>query len=244
MDNPETAPEDRGPDGAADPADVTGSAAPHGSPVDQSDEATTEPETGIETGAGATGGAAAIGAGLRWGVIAAGLCAVCAVVAAIVGLVRWVDTDSAVADPRAEIIDDASQAVLNLFTFDPADTDTYIEVLASSFTGPMAEEVEEFGEEILAQAAQDGVERRPRVHSITLTDYVDGADEASVLAMLTVDMIQDGQRLNIRRHAVDIGLQRVDGVWKVAETAPLFMGDEVLPGYGPDGEGTASEGPK
>lgn len=235
MDKSETEPEDPGQDrAAAEPGTEPGTDA--SSPV-SGDAAETSPATG-------TGTAASSVAGLRWGMIAAALLAVCAVVAAVVGLVRWVGADSGAADPRAEIIDDASQAVLNLFTFDPADTGTYIEDIASSVTGPMAAEVDEYGAEILAQASQTGLETRPRVHSITLTDYADGADEASVLAMMTVDMIYEGQRVTIRRHAVDIALRQVDGVWKVAETSQLFMGDEVLPGYGPGGDGPANEGPK
>ncbi|SRR5699024_2750316 len=236
MDNPETEPEGPGTERAAaapDPVDTGG--VPRGADTD------TPPQT-------SPGAPARPSAGLRWGVIVAALLAVVAVVAAIVGLVRWVGADSGGSDPRAEIIDDTSQAVLNLYTFDPADTDSYLEDIASSVTGPMAEQVEEEGEDMLAQAMQTGLEVRPRVHSITLSEYTEGADEASVVAMMTADMIYEGQRVTIRRQAVAMDLEKVDGMWKVAETAPLFMGDEMLPGYAPgadapDQDGPANEGP-
>lgn len=236
MDNPETEPEGPGEDRAAaapDPVDTGG--VPRGTdadtPAQPSGDTPTRP-----------------GAGLRWGLIVAALLAVVAVVAAIVGLVRWVGADSGASDPRAEIIDDASQAVLNLYTFDPADTDSYLEDITSSVTGPMAEQIAEYGEDMRAQAVETGLEVRPRVHSITLSEYAEGSDEASVLTMMTADMIYEGQRVTIRRQAVAMDLKKVDGVWKVAETAPLFMGDEMLPGYAPgadapDQDAPASEGP-
>lgn len=246
MDNPETEPEGPGDDrAAAEPETVDGSGAPHSSPQDQAADAS------VKTPGDAP---ARPGAGLRWGMVVAALLAVVAVVAAIVGLVRWVGADSggsgagtsaAADDERPQIITDASQALLNLSTFDSDEPDLYLDDLRSSVTGELAGVIDE-----LSAANEAGLDDevhmvlRPRLHSITLSSYDPDAGEASVVAMMATDVVVDDERVNIRRRAVSLDMERVDGVWKAGWMTELFIGDEVLPGYAPGADVPGTDGPE
>lgn len=207
-----------------------------GSTPEAADTAAADADAGEDTGRGADAASPAA----RIAAIALALTAVAAVVAAIVGLVFWVRADDGSDDPRAALVADASQAVLNLTSSGEDDPAEHLERMRSSVTGELLAEVDDFGSDIQQVADDMGLVVRPRLHSVTISSFDESAGTATVLATVAQDMIMDGSRMGIRRLAVDVELRRNDaGVWQASSFHTLYDGADPLPGYGGDGAGPA-----